>query len=92
MATRLQSAQTARADQMAQDLRSALVAGLEARRSSELALIRHVGALTREIEQVRRQHRGVALVGMILGRSRAGRTLLRAGRPAWRRLYRPSNS
>ena len=91
-ATRLQSDRTAQAAEMAQRVQSELVAALEARRSSEVSLIQHVGALTRETERLRLQYRGVSLVGTILSRSRAGRALLRAGRPAWRRIYRPSSS
>jgi hypothetical protein len=47
-------------------------------------LRQQVDALTQELEQVRRDHRGHRLVRTVLRRSRTGRVLLRVLRPAWR--------
>jgi hypothetical protein len=85
-AIRMQAGLTTRAHREVEALRAKLLAGVEGRRRSEVALIGRVDAVTRELDRVRRQHRGTALVGTLLGRSRPGRMVLLAARPAWRAL------
>lgn len=69
----------------------AVLRELDARQASESALLQHLGKLTEELEEVRRQHQGLRLGQTVLRRSKSGRVVLRALgplRPAARRLLR----
>lgn len=63
--------------------RSTTIGHLKERRKLE-RLRQQVEALTKELEQVRREHQGLRLVRTVLRRSGPGRALLRVLRPGWR--------